>query len=93
MNSNVFRKVSLERMSSPEQLDQMMQVTTPRGWVVLAALIVLIIFAVFWGIFGSISTKVTGMGILLKRGGVFNVGTDSSGQVIDLRTAEGETHN
>ena len=91
MDSKVFRKVSLERMSSPEQLDQMMQVTTPKGWVVLLALIILVVFAIFWGIFGSISTKVTGMGILIKRGGVFNIGTDSHGQVRDLKFAVGET--
>jgi HlyD family secretion protein len=91
MDSKVFRKVSLERMSSPEQLDQMMQVTTPKGWVVLLALIILVVFAIFWGIFGSISTKVTGMGILIKRGGVFNVGTDSLGQVLELKVAVGET--
>ncbi|MCP4252226.1 MAG: NHLP bacteriocin system secretion protein [Candidatus Scalindua sp.] len=91
MDSKVFRKVSLERMSSPEQLDQMMQVTTPKGWVVLLALIILVVFAIFWGIFGSISTKVTGMGILIKRGGVFNIGTDSHGLVLDLKFAVGET--
>jgi len=91
MDSKVFRKVSLERMSSPEQLDQMMQVTTPKGWVVLLALIILVVFAIFWGIFGSISTKVTGMGILIKRGGVFNIGTDSHGQVLDLKFTVGET--
>jgi HlyD family secretion protein len=91
MNPKIFRKVSLERMSSPEQLDQMMQVTTPKGWVVLVALIILVVFAIFWGIFGSISTKVTGMGILIKRGGVFSVGTDSLGQVLDLKVAVGET--
>jgi len=91
MDSKVFRKVSLERMSSPEQLDQMMQVTTPKGWVVLLALIILVVFAIFWGIFGSISTKVTGMGILIKRGGVFSVGTDSLGQVLELKVAVGET--
>ncbi|MCP4274203.1 MAG: hypothetical protein GY781_19950, partial [Gammaproteobacteria bacterium] len=91
MDSKVFRKVSLERMSSPEQLDQMMQVTTPKGWVVLLALIILVVFAIFWGIFGSIATKVTGMGILIKRGGVFNVGTDSLGQVLELKVAVGKT--
>ncbi len=91
MDTKVFRKVSLERMSSPEQLDEMMQVTTPKGWVALVAIIILVVFAVFWGIFGSISTKVTGKGILIKRGGVFNVETDSHGRVLDLKFAVGET--
>ena len=34
----IFRKVALERLSSPEQLDQLMQVTSPKGWLALAGL-------------------------------------------------------
>ena len=34
----IFRKVALERLSSPEQLDQMVQVTNPKGWLALTGL-------------------------------------------------------
>ncbi len=34
----IFRKVALERLSSPEQLDQLLQVTDPKGWLALGAL-------------------------------------------------------
>ena len=34
----IFRKVALERLSSPEQLDQLLQVTDPKGWMALGAL-------------------------------------------------------
>ena len=46
---SVFRKVSLDRLASPEQLDQLMQITTPKGWVALLALSVLLLTAIVWG--------------------------------------------
>ena len=32
MRGSIFRKAALERLSSPERLDQLMQVTRPRAW-------------------------------------------------------------
>ena len=70
MQTSVFRKSSLEQLSSPEQLDQLMRVATPKGWVVLFALLALIGVAIVWGIFGSVSVTVQGNGILMKSGGI-----------------------
>ena len=66
----IFRKVALERLSSPEQLDQLMQVTNPQGWLALVGLCALLAAALLWGIFGSVPTETTGEGILLRQGGV-----------------------
>ena len=84
MATQIFRKVSLERLSSPEQLDTLMQITTPKGWVALLALGGLLMCAVIWGIWGSISDKVMGQGILIKSGGVFNIVSNSTGRVQNL---------
>ncbi|MFO7717174.1 MAG: hypothetical protein R6Y91_01230, partial [Desulfohalobium sp.] len=62
----LFRNVSLERLSSPEQLDQVLQVTTPKGWLALLTLAGMIAIALIWGIFGSLPTKVTGMGMFIS---------------------------
>jgi hypothetical protein len=37
-SNSIFRKESLERLSSPEQLDQLMQVVSPKSWLPLASL-------------------------------------------------------
>ena len=37
MKDRLFRKVALERLSSPERLDELMQLTTPGGWLALVA--------------------------------------------------------
>jgi len=88
--SQIFRKVSLDRLSSPEQLDQLLQVTTPIGWISLIALIALLASAVIWGVFGTIPTKVIGVGILIKSGGVFKVIPESAGHVSDIRVHVGD---
>ena len=87
---SVFRKVSLDRLASPEQLDQLMQVTTPRGWVALLALSILLLTAVVWGCVGRIPETVHGQGILVKSGGVLQVVPSAGGRVIDIAVSVGD---
>ena len=39
MSEGLFRKATIDKVSSPEQLDLMMRVTAPVGWLALAAVI------------------------------------------------------
>lgn len=88
---NIFREVALERLASPEQLDQMMQVTTRRGWLGLASLGGVIGAALVWGVFGSVPERVAGAGILVKSGGVYEVVSESDGRVADFAVQVGDT--
>jgi multidrug efflux pump subunit AcrA (membrane-fusion protein) len=94
---DIFRKVALERLSSPEELDQLMQVTTSKGWLALISLGILLIAALIWGFFGSIPTTVDGQGILLRTEGVYNIPAVAAGQVTAIyvrvgdAVAEGQT--
>ena len=90
MRTEIFRKVALDRLSSPEQLDQLMRVTTPKGWLGLATISVLIVVAAAWSMTGSIPERVTGQGILIRSGGVFAVEAPSEGSVIDLAIRVGD---
>jgi HlyD family secretion protein len=82
--ARLFRRAALEKMASPERLDEMMRVTSPVGWLALAALGLLTGAAVLWGVFGTITTKVRGNGILLRGGAVLVVLTDAAGRVDEL---------
>ncbi|HVG09671.1 MAG TPA: NHLP bacteriocin system secretion protein [Thermoanaerobaculia bacterium] len=86
----IFRKVALERLSSPEQLDQLMQVTSPRGWLALGALGALLLAALGWAVLGSIPTDATGEGILLRQGGVSSLVAAEAGQVEELLVSVGD---
>jgi HlyD family secretion protein len=88
--NHIFRKAALDRLSSPEQLDQLMQVTTPKAWLALATCCVLVLIAVAWGIWGSIQVNVYGRGILIKHGGVFVATAFGDGRVIEIPVKEGQ---
>lgn len=42
MGNQLFRKKSLDRISSPEELHDYMRVTSPRLWMILSAILVLV---------------------------------------------------
>ena len=67
MDNQIFRKKSLDKVSSPEQLNDYIRVSNPGVWLVLAAVIVLLIGVCVWGIFGRLETTV-GSAAVVKDG-------------------------
>ena len=55
MDSSIFRKSSIDKVSSPEKLDDYIRVTTPGVWLTLAAIIILLAGAVIWGTMGELT--------------------------------------
>lgn len=86
---NMFRKAALEKLSSPERLDVMMRVTSPTGWLALSALGFIITALVVWSVVGQISTKVSGRGILMRGGTVYQVNSIGSGHVVSVDSEPG----
>lgn len=86
----IFRSVALERLSSPEQLDQLMQVTTPRGWLLLLGVGALLATALVWGVMGSVPERIAGQGILIRSGGVLEVEAPGDGRVTDVAVRVGD---
>ncbi|CAK0746180.1 NHLP bacteriocin system secretion protein [uncultured Gammaproteobacteria bacterium] len=84
MSKPIFREASLERLSTPDQLDQIMRVTTPTAWLAVVALVVVVIGGVVWGVLGTVPIKVSGKGILISPGGVLDVVSSIQGRVIDF---------
>jgi HlyD family secretion protein len=87
---SIFRQVSLERLSSPEQLDLVLRVTDPRTWIGLGAIFLLLVTAVIWGFKGSITTTSQGQGVIVRSGGVLNVVSVGSGVVLELKVRNGD---
>lgn len=54
MNS-IFRQKSIDKVSSPEKLDDYIKVTTPSVWIALMAMILLLVGAIVWGFFGELT--------------------------------------
>ena len=52
--NSIFRQKSLDKVSSPEKLDDYIRVTTPSVWITLTAIVLLLVGAVVWSIFGEV---------------------------------------
>ncbi len=51
---SLFRQKSIDRINSPEQLNDYIRVATPSVWLVLAALVLLLIGMLAWGALGTV---------------------------------------
>ena len=59
-HNSLFRKDSMERISSPEQLTDYLHVTNPTVWVVMAAIILLLVGLLIWSAFAQIDSFAAG---------------------------------
>lgn len=56
MGNPVFRQKSIEKISSPEQMNDYIRVSNPSVWIILAAVIVLLAGVFVWGLFGRLDS-------------------------------------
>lgn len=59
MDKKIYRKKNVDKLSSPEELNDYIKVTNPGVRVILGAIIVLLIGVCVWGYFGKLETKIT----------------------------------
>jgi len=91
MARQVFRQVALERLSSPEQLDRLMSLTSPREWIALAGAGIVLAAVVAWGVFGTIVRTVDAHGVLTRPGGVVAARAACTGAVDEILVRAGDT--
>lgn len=75
----IYRETALKRVSTPEQLDQMIQITDPRGWIGVLAIGVILLAGLGWAFTGNIDITVKGNGILLSRSGITTLAAPAGG--------------
>lgn len=76
MNKSLFRQSSIDRVQSPEQLNDYIKVSNPSAWIVTIAAIILLIAILVWGIFGTVELNKTTTSI------------DKDGQEIEVTSVE-----
>lgn len=81
MNEQLFRKKSIDRVSSPEQLDAYIRVANPGVWLVLIAIVVLLVGVCVWGILGSLDTAISAVAVCENNTVTVYV-TDRDGQYV-----------
>ncbi|MEM9815804.1 MAG: hypothetical protein AAF827_05255, partial [Cyanobacteria bacterium P01_D01_bin.6] len=65
-NKDLFRKESLERLSSPERLDELMTIVNLKTWLPLGTIGVLLGLGLIWSLVGRIPVTTSGRGHLVE---------------------------
>lgn len=59
MNNNLFRNKTLKKISSPEQINDYIKTSNPSIYIILSAVVILIVGALIWAVFGELELVVT----------------------------------
>jgi len=89
--ADLFRKSSLEKLSSPEQLDKMIVITPPSFWLAMLGAALIVVSALVWSIFGRLPENVETQGIYVNRAGVQSVYCEVNGTVAEIKAQDGDT--
>lgn len=81
----------MELLSSPDQLDQAITITSPIGWIAMLTLGLLALLLAVWSVTGRIPTTINGGGILLSGGKLLQVVAQGDGQIADILVRIGDT--
>lgn len=88
--ADLYRKSALERMSNPEQLDMVLKVTSPKSWIALVGITLIVVVTIVWSIVGTIPETITAKGVVSAVVGSNSVYTEDAGKVVSLRVREGD---
>ena len=84
MEKNLFRKESVDHISSPEQLHDYMHVTTPRLWMLLSAVLVLLLGMVVYAFTTTMESTVKVMG-RVEYGTIYAYIPSSAAETVKIR--------
>jgi hypothetical protein len=89
MEESIFRKSSLEKISSPEQLNDYMKVTSGGVWLLLLGLFALLLAAGVWAFTGTIPDTVKLKGVAYDEWGDTDVIYAYAPLAVSMRLTEG----
>lgn len=89
MAKPLFRKKALERLASPDNINELIQITSVRSWLALSAMGALLLALIAWSVFGKMPHTALGNGILIKSGGIAEITSLGSGVIEEVRVEEG----
>ena len=87
---NIYRKSAIEKLSSPEQLDEMITIIHPSFWVASVSAFVILLAALIWSIFSRVPVKLSTEGIYMSGEGISAVYAEDQGTVEEIVKREGE---
>lgn len=86
MKDNLFRKKSIDRISSPEQLNDYIKVANPGVWLLLGAIVILLAGIIVWSFLTVLDTVVKGVAISKNGSVVCYVEEENASNLIEGMT-------
>ena len=87
----IFREKSLEKLSSPDRLDQLLRIVKPQSWILVTAFAGGIALALVWSFLGRVPATAQGTAILVRPKQVVSFQSPASGRVASIEVAVGDT--
>ncbi len=88
--ADIYRKSALERISSPEQMDKAITVTSPLSWLALGAVTVIVVVTLIWSIVGTLPVTVSTMGIVTAPTSTNSVYAPEAGRILEILVRENQ---
>ncbi|MBW2603981.1 MAG: NHLP bacteriocin system secretion protein [Deltaproteobacteria bacterium] len=85
-----YRQIALDKLASPDELDQLPRLVSPRTWFAGVVILLLVIGVVVWGYVGCIPVKVDAMGTFLTLSGITPVESLYSGELKEILVKTGD---
>lgn len=88
--NDLFRKTALDKISSPDQLDQVIVITPPSFWISMIGAGVILFTALLWSVFGRIPVNVNANGIYMTGDGIHLVYSENNGIINEVLVKDGD---
>ncbi len=86
----LFSKKALDNLSSPEELDKVLVISSSSTWIALLASIAFIITVIVWGFVGKIPDTVYAQGIIIDKSGKMDITPPGSGKIVSIAVQNGD---
>jgi len=90
LKNDLFRKEALDHFGRTDDFKQLLQVTSPAGWLAFLSILIVISIIFSWSIFGTVSTTVSGRGMITFSEGIVEVVSTGGGQVKTILVQVGD---
>ena len=87
---SLYRSRAIARRDEPEPIDAVPRVTAPHEWAIVAGLLVLVIVALAWAIFGRVEVRSTVEGVLVRPGERKTIVSALTGTVTEVLAQPGQ---
>ena len=89
-NKEIFRKAALDKIASPEQMDQSMTVIRPATILALVSVFIMMVVAVLWCVFGTVPEVVRGKGVIINIDKIESIKYPGNGIVENIFISNGD---